>query len=213
MIKVIILDFDGVIIESVNIKTEAFRELFQEYSDNIDEIMRYHLDNNALSRYIKFKHIWENILGKNYTPEVKEQLGRKFSDIVYYKVLECNYVDGATDFLQFFSGEKPMYLVSNTPQKELDQIVENRNLKQFFKHVFGSPPGNKIDFIKKAMERENVKPDEVLYIGDMVEDYNIAEKTGVNFVGRENIESFDHLNIPHFSNLLQIKEWVVNQKA
>ncbi|GAF78578.1 unnamed protein product, partial [marine sediment metagenome] len=31
MIKAIIFDFDGVIVESSDIKTEAFRELFQDY--------------------------------------------------------------------------------------------------------------------------------------------------------------------------------------
>lgn len=59
MIEVIILDFDGVVVESVDIKTEAFRELFQEY-ENVDDIVQYHLQNNAISRFIKFKYIYES---------------------------------------------------------------------------------------------------------------------------------------------------------
>ena len=37
--KVLIFDFDGVILDSVNIKTEAFRELFKNQNINLS----YHL--------------------------------------------------------------------------------------------------------------------------------------------------------------------------
>ena len=69
VIKVIVLDFDGVIVESVGIKTEAFRELFRD-SPQVEEIYQYHLANNALSRFEKFPYICENILGRKYTEEM-----------------------------------------------------------------------------------------------------------------------------------------------
>lgn len=210
MIKVIVLDFDGVIVESVNIKTEAFRELFQEYKDQINDIIKYHLDNNAISRYIKFKYIYENILGKDYNEETEKKLGEKFSDIVFQKVIECDFVKGAPEFLRYFSKSIPIYLASNTPQNELEKIVEKKSIKNYFKHIFGSPPGNKIDFIKKAMKIEKVNSNEVLYIGDMIEDYNIAKKAGVNFVGRRNVENFDDFDIPQFSDLIKIKEYIIS---
>ena len=211
MFKIIILDFDGVVVESVDIKTEAYRELFQVYNDHIDDIMKYHFDNNAISRYIKFKYIYENILRKNYNKEIEKELGDKFSDIVFKKVIECDFVKGAPEFLQYFSKLIPIYIASNTPQIELNKIVERKNIKKYFKQVFGSPPGNKMDFIKKAMENENANSNQVLYIGDMIEDYKIAEKNGIVFVGRKNVESFDHLNIPNFPDLFKIKEWILNQ--
>ncbi len=61
MIRVIILDFDGVVAESVDIKTEVFWELFQEH-ENVDDIVQYHLQNNAILRFMKFKHIYDNFL-------------------------------------------------------------------------------------------------------------------------------------------------------
>jgi len=83
MIKTIILDFDGVIVESVDIKTDAFKELFKKYTDKFEQIINYHLKNNALSRYIKFKFIYEDILKKDYTENVKKELGKAFSNIVF----------------------------------------------------------------------------------------------------------------------------------
>ena len=42
MIKAIIFDFDGVLVESTQIKTEAFRNLFSKWPDKVDEMVRYH---------------------------------------------------------------------------------------------------------------------------------------------------------------------------
>lgn len=212
MIKTIVLDFDGVIVESVDIKTEAFKELYKEYDDKLDDIINYHLDNNAISRFIKFKHISENILNEKYDDKTKEKLGKLFSKIVFDKIVECPYVKGAEEFLKYFSKNYPIYLASNTPQKELELITKKRSLTKYFKGIYGSPPGDKVGFIKKIQDAENISSKEILYVGDMINDYKIAKKTNVKFVGRKNIESFDNLNVPYFSDLIGIKEWIKNQE-
>jgi len=58
MVKAIIFDFDGVILESVGVKKEAFRRLFQYYPEKVDEIVNYHMQQGGLSRYRKFQHIF-----------------------------------------------------------------------------------------------------------------------------------------------------------
>ena len=62
MIKAIIFDFDGVLVESNHIKTEAFKELFQDYPQHLDEIVKYHVLNGGLSRYIKIQYIYKKRL-------------------------------------------------------------------------------------------------------------------------------------------------------
>ena len=47
MIKNIIFDFDGVILESVEIKTQAFAKLFSNYPLYIDEIISHHRNNSV----------------------------------------------------------------------------------------------------------------------------------------------------------------------
>jgi len=208
MIKVILLDFDGVIVESVNIKTEAFGELFQQYKNLVDKIVQYHLQNNAISRFIKFKHIYENILGKEYNEKIGKELGKKFSKIVFQKVVECPSVVGAEEFLKTFSKIYPIYLISATPQRELKGIVAKRNIKNYFKKVFGSPPGNKVEHIIKALGNEKANPKEAISIGDMIEDYRVAQKTGVQFVGRKSIEDFGEIDAPIFPDMKGVKKWI-----
>ena len=56
MIKTIIFDFDGVILESIDVKTEAFKKLYQPYGSNIsNKVVKNHLANGGISRYEKIK--------------------------------------------------------------------------------------------------------------------------------------------------------------
>ena len=86
MIKTIIFDFDGVIVESAEIKTKAFKELFTDYPQKIEEIVQYHLANGGISRYVKFRYIYEQILGQKLSEDTEIKLGKDFSKIVLQKI-------------------------------------------------------------------------------------------------------------------------------
>jgi len=201
------LDFDGVIVESLDIKTQAFRDLFSDYPQHLDRIMSYHLAHNAISRYIKFEYIVRHILGEPYDTERGKELGARFSNLVCQKVIECPYVPGAEEFLQFFSSNVPLYLASSTPQEELEVITKARGIDRYFKRIYGTP-WEKPDVIQKVILEEKVKPEEVIYIGDSKEDYAVAQKTGVLFIGRLNEEPFDTLEIPAYKDLFGVKRYL-----
>jgi len=211
MIKVLILDFDGVIVESVDIKNEAFKELYQEY-DNVDDIVQYHLQNNAISRCIKFKYICNNFLGGGYNEEIETELDNRFSEIVFQKIVQCPFVVGVEEFLQVFSKIYPIYVVSASPQEELKRIITERNIQGYFSGIWGVP-NIKVDAIRVILENEKASPSEAIYVGDMVEDFKVAQKAGVVFVGRKNKESFDGLNIPEFHDFSGIKGWVQGKRG
>ena len=141
MIKAIIFDVDGVIIESADIKTLAFRRLFeQDYPpDKVDKIIDYHLRNMGISRYIKFRYSFENILGKTLTGGKEKKLGERFSSIVVEEVLKAPLVPGVLNFLKNNLSRFPMFIASGTPQGELDYIIKERDLLSYFKEVCGSP--------------------------------------------------------------------------
>ena len=204
MIKTIILDFDGVIVESLGIKTQAFRDLFSDYPQYIEQIMSYHLAHNSVSRYIKFEHIVKHILGETYDEERKRELGARFSQFVRQKVIECPYVAGAEEFLHYFSPRVPLYVASATPHEELEAIIKARGIGRYFKEIYGTP-WQKGEVVQKVMLKEKVNADAVAYVGDSQEDYKVARDTGVFFVGRISEESFDNLEIPLYQDLFGVK--------
>ncbi len=205
MIKVIILDFDGVIVESLNIKTEAFRELFSGYPRYLERIMSYHFENISVSRYVKFEHIYNRILGESYDKEKAEETGKRFSVLVRQRIIECPWVGGAEEFLKHFSLILPLYITSATPQQELETILHARGLLEYFKGVYGTPPWEKYDAMQKIMLHEKVTPQEIVYIGDSLEDFKVAQRAGVHFVGRLNQESFEDLAVPVYKDMRGVR--------
>lgn len=206
-IKTIILDFDGTIVESVGIKDRAFEMLFEKYPQHLDQIMDYHLSHNARVRYEKFKYITEIILKEEYTQETEKSLAKRFSDLVYKRIVECPYVPGAEDFLNYYHDKIPLYLASASPANELGRILKARHLTEYFKGVYAIPWVKK-DVIKDIMYVEKISSDEVVFIGDAFEDYQAAQSAQVFFIGRRSSKSFRDADIPVYENLFDIKTYL-----
>ncbi len=183
MLKAILFDFDGVIAESVDVKTQAFRELFKNYPDKISDIGRYHLDNGGLSRYEKFKYIYKFILKESLSNEKFTELCRSFQRLVVDKVVAAPFVPGALELLEYCLGKFQAYVVSGTPQDEIREIIKRRDLNRFFLAVYGAPC-SKAELINEILRKNTLNPDETLFIGDSNNDYQAAHDTGILFFGR-----------------------------
>jgi len=207
-IKAIILDFDGTIIESVGIKDLAFETMFRKYPEHFDEIMRYHLSHNAVIRFDKFRYITENILGQKYDEEIEKGLSREYSQLIFKQIVECPYVAGWEEFLDFFYGRVQLYLVTINPADEFDRTIKSRNLKKYFKNIY-AVPGEKEKVINDILGKENLSSGKVVFIGDSFEDYQAAQATNVFFVGRDSGKSFYGAEIPIFKDFFEIKNFLL----
>ncbi|MBL7157880.1 MAG: HAD family hydrolase, partial [Candidatus Omnitrophica bacterium] len=185
MIKAVIFDFDGVILESADIKTEAFRELFSEYPERLEEIVRYHLLNGGISRYVKFRHIYRNILGKKLSRDKEKKLAENFSGLSLKKVLKAPFVPGTREFLEGNKKRYRFFIASGTPHDELCNIVKARKLGGYFEEIHGTPR-KKDEIIKDIMKKHGFLKEEVVYVGDADSDRVAAKKAGVRFIERKN---------------------------
>jgi HAD superfamily hydrolase (TIGR01549 family) len=205
--KVILLDFDGVIIESVGIKDRAFAELYRDYPRHFSQIMEYHHSHNATIRFTKFQYIAENILKEFYNSQKEKELSKKFSNLVFDKLVLCPYVKGAVDFLEFFSKQVPLYLISISPEEELLQVLNARILRDYFKKVYANPP-SKSEAFRKILTNEQIDASESVYIGDTPEDYQAATTTGIPFIGRKSKKAFPGRGFPVFEDMLEVQRYL-----
>jgi len=183
MISTIILDFDGVILESVSVKTEAFREIFSSEPNHLEEIIDFHIRNGGMSRFDKFRHIYNVILKEDLTQKKFEELSEKFSSIVFKKLIKAPFVPGAQEFLKTYHAKIPLYIVSATPEEELIQIIQKRELSHYFRKVFGAPQ-KKSECISEIIKITGYPPRSVIFVGDAKNDFDAAQVTGVRFIGR-----------------------------
>ena len=205
--KVIVLDFDGVIVESNDIKRRAFSHIFSEFPSHHREIMAYHHAHNAVNRHDKFRHIMEHILKQEFDSARANDWATRFSAMTRDGIIACPYVDGALEFLGFFSKKCPLYMASATPLDELTVILKSRGLHRYFKGIYGAPTPKKAIF-ERIMRAEDVRPADILYIGDSKEDYEVAKGIGCVFIGRNSGCDFSGLGIKCFDDLAQVKSCI-----
>lgn len=193
MIKAIVFDFDGVILESAGIKTKAFGRLFAGvYPDKAEEIMAYHIHNAGISRYVKFEHIYAHILRKPLDPEEKERLGRNFSDIVFDEILSTPFVAGAREFLEGGMNDFLLFIASGTPEEELHRILGLRSIAHLFCEAHGSPK-NKREIVLDILNRYALSKEEVVFVGDAESDLKASGEAGVAFIARMTAENLEQL--------------------
>jgi len=183
MIELLILDFDGVVLESVQAKTEAFRKLFSFSPEHVDEIVQFHRENGGMSRYDKIRYFYENILKEELTEERMKELSARFEGLVYDEVIGSPFVNGAEELIGIISKKIPVYVVSATPGDELRRITGERRIDSYFSGVFGSP-GKKKDHILHILEKEGINPEKAVFVGDAKNDWEAAKAAGVRFIGR-----------------------------
>ncbi|WP_084362766.1 HAD family hydrolase [Roseivirga echinicomitans] len=189
--KCMFFDFDGVVLESGNIKTDAFVELYS--GSGIEEQVReHHLAHQGVVRYEKFKWISENLLKQEHTEEMGLELGNRFSELVKGKVLAAPFVPGFREMITFIRQQNIYCVVaSGTPQEELREIIINRKLSPFFDEVYGSPR-EKAEITLEVMQRKQFRKEDCLFFGDASTDHQAAEQTNVDFFARLTPELSDY---------------------
>lgn len=181
----LLFDFDGVILESVDIKTAAFAALYAEHgAEVVARVRAYHEAHGGVSRYEKFRHYETVLLGRPaLTPAREQALGERFAALVVEGVLNAPLVAGIRAVLEHYAGRVPMFVVSGTPGEELRRIVAARALDAYFLEVHGSPT-DKITHIADILARHGYAAARTLMIGDALTDHDAARANGTAFLGR-----------------------------
>ena len=182
-IEAIVLDFDGVILESNHVKAETFRRLFSQYPQNAEAIVKLHRDHGGMPRQEKLRIICEDILGVPFDDDDIRRLSKEFGRLADDAMMTCPFTPGALDFLQTYSDVCPLFIATGTPEDEMQPLIERRGLAELFAGVFGSPR-DKAAILRDVMSENGWRPSEMVFVGDSIDDYKGAEATGVPFIGR-----------------------------
>lgn len=182
--QAVFFDFDGVVLDSVHMKTEAFGDLFAEYGERIrQQVIAYHLANCGISRIRKFEYYYEHLLQKPLSQEELASLAERFTRLTLDKILAAPFIAGAKETLEeLHSKGVPCYVASGTPQDELRHIIDERGLCRFFIEAHGSPR-TKNEILADLLDRFGHDPASCVFAGDAMTDYKAANKAGMPFLG------------------------------
>jgi phosphoglycolate phosphatase-like HAD superfamily hydrolase len=183
-IKAIVFDFDGTLIDSNQLKYDAYYKLFPSddfHKRIITEVLGEIFEE---SRYAILKEIMRrvnSITGNEYELDNRvRELATEYNVIVVDGAKHCKEKPGAKEVLESLSKKYNLYLNSTTPEISLKDIVKHRKWENCFCDIFGYP-NDKVSVLLEIIRKENIDPDELLVVGDGKSDRDSADKAGSRF--------------------------------
>lgn len=183
MIKNIILDFDGVILESNDIKVDGFYELFLEFGEESAlMISQYFKKNAGFSRYDIIRYFFLKLYDENINELKLQEYAGMYSELIKDKVIKSKFVDGCEEFILKNQTYK-LFIVSSSDENDLKYICDRIGITKYFKAVLGSPIKKETN-ISNIITMYNLQKSETIYIGDTMNDYKATIKNDLVFIGR-----------------------------
>lgn len=131
--KVIIWDFDGVIMDSMPIRGLGFEKVLASYPrEQVEELLAFHEENGGLSRYVKFRYFFEQIRKQEISEDEVIELAKSFNRIMLSLLIdEKLLINDSVEFIRKNADKYEMHIASGSDGVELNEICKGLNLSLF----------------------------------------------------------------------------------
>lgn len=179
--KSLIFDCDGVLLNSNELKTQAFYQAALPYGETAAQaLVKHHIQNGGISRYKKFEHFVKEILKVEETSSQLQSLLNAYASYVEEGLLKCQIAPGLEKLRQMLPHTRWL-VVSGGKQDELCNIFLQRGISELFNGgIFGSPDTKEMILLREK-ENGNLKMP-ALFLGDSKYDYYAARSLNLDFV-------------------------------
>jgi HAD superfamily hydrolase (TIGR01549 family) len=187
--KIILWDFDGVVMDSMPVRDRGFEIVLAQFpKEHVDALMVYHRANGGLSRYVKFRYFFEEVLKQSVTDEKVQQLASQFSTVMRKELVNAElFIEETVAFIKANHHNRIMHVVSGSDQQELRYLCDTLRLSQYFVSIHGSPTPKK-QLVFELLQHYGYDTNEIVFIGDSKNDYDAASLHGIDFFGFNNPE-------------------------
>lgn len=181
-LEAVFWDFDGVIKDTLEIKGEAFVEVYEYLpSESKKQILKYHYENGGMPRMHKFS-FWNetyNIAGATRRNLAIEQ-SLKYEGIVLSKLIKCPWNDGFDSLInKIIKSGCQCFIVSGAPRKELIEILGE--YAEYFVHIYGGDK-TKAEHLEDARINYGISLKDSIFIGDAESDYTASKASSIPFI-------------------------------
>jgi len=181
--KTLVFDCDGVILNSNQLKIEAYYATAKNYgADDVQAqaLVDYHIKLGGISRFVKFDYFLKSILQTTVTDDAIQALLLDFGNEVERRLLHCEIAPGL-EILRNETSDIPWMMISGGDQNELRKILAIRKIDHYFDAgIFGSPD-NKDQVLAREGSTGNLQMP-ALFMGDSRYDHESSTRAGLDFI-------------------------------
>ncbi len=182
-IDLVVFDCDGVLLDSMPAKIEAFRQWVPaEHAGLADTFMRCVMDGFGKSRTYHMNRFYTELVGTVPSAAFLEAEVARFTDICEPLCASAEWRAGSMDFVKACRAAGiPRYVLSGTPQKPLEAMLESTGGTPLFDVIIGSPPA-KPQSLTRILAETGVAAERTVFVGDANADQEAALHVGAHFV-------------------------------
>jgi phosphoglycolate phosphatase len=179
VIRVVVFDFDGTLVDSNAIKIEGFFRLAARYPGG--EAAMAEVIGTSGDRRSILSAFSACMASAGVRLDVDELVAR-YCEHVDPAVAAAPATEGAADILSNLRNAGfRLHLSSATPTESLLAILDMRGWTFLFDGIHGAPK-SKIQRLREISETENARGQEVVVVGDGTDDAHAAEAVGAQFI-------------------------------
>jgi HAD superfamily hydrolase (TIGR01549 family) len=179
--KGVILDCDGVILDSNNFKVAAMRQSLRLYDALIvNGFIDYFKSNFGKSRQKHVEHFFSAHLQRPPTPGEEDKILAEYAKNCVLQYNSCSMCSGAYQFISRKNNFR-LWVASGSDEKELNSVFKQRKIDVFFERILGSPK-RKTDNVAEIIRSSNLDKSDFCLIGDSLADYEAAYENGIDFI-------------------------------
>lgn len=191
-IKIIILDFDGIVADSNKLKKDILFSILNTIDGYQEKkFIEYYNKNKGLPRRDLISYALKNCTTYSNT-SILNDLEEKYKKMLLKNQQSIKPIEEVVSFCLSAKKQYKMFIVSNAQEQEIKTWLEKQPIANCFSSIYGHPV-TKTYAIQDIIKTENCHKENIVFIGDSREDFYAAEATGVLFFMKQSDEiPFQH---------------------